>query len=98
MVVLVSFSALIPPVQAHAPNAMTVLARARISWSRTRSDSRVKLPSMSEVQVRAHTRLLIERCAPGGGWALGSGNSIPEYVPVANLISMLSEGYAAGRY
>ncbi|MGA2477159.1 MAG: uroporphyrinogen decarboxylase family protein [Spirochaetia bacterium] len=58
----------------------------------------VKLPSMSVEEVRAHTRFLIERCAPGGGWALGSGNSIPEYVPVANLVAMLSEGYAAGRY
>ncbi len=58
----------------------------------------VKLPSMSTEEVRAHTRLLIERCAPGGGWALGSGNSIPEYVPVANFIAMLEEGYRAGRY
>ncbi|HUI69838.1 MAG TPA: uroporphyrinogen decarboxylase family protein, partial [Spirochaetia bacterium] len=52
----------------------------------------VKLPSMTEEQVREHTRLLFERCAPGGGWALGSGNSIPEYVPVGNFIAMLEEG------
>ena len=58
----------------------------------------VKLPSMSVEEVRAHTRLLMRRCAPGGGWALGSGNSIPEYVPVANFIAMLAEGYMAGHY
>jgi uroporphyrinogen decarboxylase len=57
----------------------------------------VKLPSMSVDEVRAHTRFLIEKCAAGGGWALGSGNSIPEYVPVCNFIAMLDEGYAAGR-
>jgi uroporphyrinogen decarboxylase len=58
----------------------------------------VKLPSLSEHQVKAHTRLLFERCAPGGGWALGSGNSIPEYVPVGNFIAMLEEGERLRRY
>jgi uroporphyrinogen decarboxylase len=57
----------------------------------------VKLPSMTEEQVRAHTRFLFERCAPGGGWALGSGNSIPEYVPVGNFLAMLQEGEALRR-
>ena len=57
----------------------------------------VKLPLMREDQVRAHTRYLVERCAPGGGWALGSGNSIAEYVPVGNLLAMLEEGYLIGR-
>ncbi len=57
----------------------------------------VKLPSMTEEQVRAHTRFLFERCAPGGGWALGSGNSIPEYVPPGNFVAMLEEGEALRR-
>jgi len=58
----------------------------------------VKLPMMTEEQVRGHTRFLIERCAPGGGWALGSGNSIPAYVPVGNFLAMLDEGRRAGQY
>ena len=58
----------------------------------------VKLPTMSPDEVRTHTRFLIEKCAPGGGWALGSGNSIPAYVPVQNLLAMLDEGFKAGRY
>ncbi|MBT5874999.1 MAG: uroporphyrinogen-III decarboxylase-like protein, partial [Candidatus Latescibacteria bacterium] len=33
------------------------------------------LSRMSEEDVRDHTRFLIETCAPGGGWALGTGNS-----------------------
>ena len=56
-----------------------------------------KLASMSEVEVRKHTDFLIEHCTPGGGWALGSGNSIPNYVPVPNLLAMLEEGYLYGK-
>jgi uroporphyrinogen decarboxylase len=48
-------------------------------------------------EVRAHTRTLIERCATGGGWALGTGNSVPDYVPVENYLAMLEEGFHAGR-
>ena len=57
-----------------------------------------KISSMSEHDVRAHTRTLIEKCAPGGGWALGTGNSVASYVPVENLLAMLEEGFAAGGY
>jgi len=57
-----------------------------------------KLTRMSEQEVRKHTRMLIEKCAPGGGWTLGSGNSIANYVPVNNLLAMLDEGYLAGKY
>jgi uroporphyrinogen decarboxylase len=52
----------------------------------------------SEEQVRAYTRRCIEECAPGGGWALGSGNSVANYVPVANFLAMLDEGWRHGRY
>ena len=43
-------------------------------------------------EVRAYTRKVIEECAPGGGWALGTGNSVPNYVPVENYLAMLDEG------
>lgn len=45
-----------------------------------------------EQDLRAYTRRMIDECAPGGGWALGSGNSFPDYVPVRNYIAMLDEG------
>ena len=57
-----------------------------------------KLSRMTTDEVRAHTRMLIEKCAPGGGWMLGSGNSIADYVPMENLLAILEEGYRAGRY
>ncbi len=56
-----------------------------------------KLCRMTVRAVRKHTRFLIERCAPGGGWALGTGNSVANYVPVENFLAMLGEGLAAGR-
>lgn len=31
------------------------------------------------------------RCAPGGRFALGAGNSIPSYIPVENYLIMLDE-------
>lgn len=57
-----------------------------------------KLTRMSVREVRKHTRFLIEKCAPGGGWALGSGNSVANYIPVENFLAMLEEGYKAGAY
>ena len=56
-----------------------------------------KIARMTPDQVREHTRLLIERCAPGGGWALGTGNSVADYVPVENFLAMVDEGLRAGR-
>ena len=52
----------------------------------------------NEDAVRARTRKLIEDCAPGGGWALGTGNSVANYIPVRNYLAMLAEGRASGVY
>jgi len=57
-----------------------------------------KISRMSEKEVREHTRFLIERCAPGGGWALGTGNSVANYIPLSNFLAMLEEGYKVGFY
>jgi uroporphyrinogen decarboxylase len=42
-------------------------------------------------EVRARTRHLIETCNPRGRYAIGSGNSIPSYVPVENYLAMIEE-------
>jgi uroporphyrinogen decarboxylase len=49
-------------------------------------------------EVREYTRGVIEECAPGGGWALGTGNSVPNYVPAENFLAMLDEGRRFGAY
>jgi len=41
--------------------------------------------------VRAATRALIDACHPRGRYAVGSGNSIPSYVPVDNYLAMVDE-------
>lgn len=49
-------------------------------------------------EVKAYTRRVIEQCAPGGGWALGSGNSVANYIPVENFLAMLEVGREVGVY
>ena len=41
--------------------------------------------------VRAHVRQLIDRCHPQGRFCIGSGNSIPSYVPIENYLTMIDE-------
>jgi uroporphyrinogen decarboxylase len=45
----------------------------------------------STSDVRRHTRFLLETCGGRGRYALGSGNSVPSYVPVDNYLAMLDE-------
>jgi len=52
----------------------------------------------SEQQVREYTRRVILSCAPGGGYILGSGNSITNYCPVENVMAMYDEGRKLGTY
>jgi len=57
-----------------------------------------KISTMNEDEVRTHTRSLIDQCAAGGGWAIGTGNSVAGYVPVDNLLTMLEEAWGYGCY
>jgi len=41
--------------------------------------------------VRRHTRFLIETCGARGRYAIGSGNSVPSYVPLENYLAMVDE-------
>ena len=45
-----------------------------------------------EEQIRARVRDTLQQCFPGGGYCLGSGNSVANYVPVDNYLAMLDEG------
>jgi uroporphyrinogen decarboxylase len=44
-------------------------------------------------QIRAYVDLLLAEAGRGGGYALGSGNSIPEFVPVEHYLTMLDQGW-----
>lgn len=51
------------------------------------------LSRASEDDVRRRVREVLARCHPSGGYALGSGNSITEYVSVDNYLAMLDEAW-----
>ncbi len=48
------------------------------------------LAAGTAAEVRTRTHSIIESCA-SGRYAIGSGNSIPDYVPVENYLAMIDE-------
>jgi len=46
----------------------------------------------SEQQIRARVRHTLDECMTGGGYVLGTGNSVANYVPVDSYLAMLDEG------
>jgi len=50
-----------------------------------------KLTRLPPPELRAYVRKVIDDCAPGGRFALGSGNSIPDYIPPINYLTMIDE-------
>ena len=48
--------------------------------------------------VEAEVARLITGLAPGGGYILSAGNSVPEYVPWENYKRLLEAGHRYGRY
>ncbi len=46
----------------------------------------------SQDELRAYTRKSVEECFSDGYWALGTGNSLTDYMPVENYITVLEEG------
>jgi len=45
-----------------------------------------------EAAVRLRTRDTLEKCQPGGGYCLGTGNSVANYMNLDNYLAMLDEG------
>lgn len=54
------------------------------------------LSRMETDDFRRYVRRTLEECAPGGGYALGSGNSVTNYCKVENYLAMLEEGWRYG--
>ena len=49
-------------------------------------------------EVKAEVRQRIHDLAPGGGYAVASSNSVPEYVPLANFNAMREATFQYGKY
>jgi len=44
-----------------------------------------------EEDVRRRTRQVLDACAPGGRYVLGTGNSVANYIPLNNYLAMVDE-------
>jgi len=56
------------------------------------------LSTRSENEVRSYVAGILDECMPGGGYALGSGNSLANYIPIKNINAMLDVGRDKGVY
>ncbi len=84
------------------PGAMDIDAVRREYGSRIsiigNIDLRYTLTRGTPEEVRAEVRQRIHDLAPGGGYAVSSSNSVPEYVPLANFNAMREATLTYGRY
>jgi uroporphyrinogen decarboxylase len=49
-----------------------------------------------EDEIRSRVRHTLDKCLEGGGYCLGTGNSVANYIPVDNYLIMLDEGRKYG--
>jgi uroporphyrinogen decarboxylase len=56
------------------------------------------LSRRSPAEVRGYVSEVLRLCKPGGGYCLGTGNSVANYVPLENYLTMLDVGLEEGRY
>jgi uroporphyrinogen decarboxylase len=49
-------------------------------------------------QLRKYVSHVLKACKPGGGYLLGSGNTVANYVPLENYLTMLDVGLQEGWY
>ncbi len=50
-----------------------------------------------EAAIRQRVRETLDACQPGGGYCLGTGNSVANYIPLDHYLAMLDEGRRYGR-
>jgi len=55
-----------------------------------------KLTRLPPDELRVYVRSILDACAPGGRYAVGSGNSIPSYIPIENYLTMVDEALRFG--
>lgn len=50
-----------------------------------------------EAAIRRRVRETLDRCMPGGGYCLGTGNSVTNYIPLDHYLAMVDEGWRWSR-
>lgn len=56
-----------------------------------------KIARMEQEELRKYVRQVISQCLPMGRFALGTGNSVANYIPTENYLAMVEEGLTWGR-
>ena len=56
------------------------------------------LSRRTPTEVRDYVSQVLKVCKPGGGYCLGSGNTVANYVPLENYLTMLNVGLEEGWY
>jgi len=56
-----------------------------------------KLARLDQPSLRAYVRSVLEQCMPGGMFALGSGDTVANHIPIQNYLIMREEALAWGR-
>lgn len=52
----------------------------------------------SRQQIEDAVKRLLKYVAPGGGFCLGSGNTVPEYIPYENYLAMIETAHRYSKY
>ena len=52
-----------------------------------------KLCRLEENDLRAYCRSILDHCMPKGRFAYGTGNTVANYVPIENYMTMMDEGH-----
>ena len=68
----------------------------RIALAGNVSNELLRSGTRTEVEVR--TKTLIEKVGPGGGYCLGSGNSVPDWAKFENYMTMREAALTHGSY
>jgi uroporphyrinogen decarboxylase len=50
-----------------------------------------------EKAIRERVRRTLDVCQPGGGYCLGTGNSVTNYIPLDSYLAMVDEGRMYGK-
>lgn len=76
-------------VKARVRGRLCLIGNVDLGYTLTRGSPR---------EVEEEVKGLIRDLAPGGGWCLGSSNSITEYVPLENYVALLESARRWGEY
>lgn len=86
------------PIEPKAMNAEELKAREGHRFCLCGNIEVDRLARKTPAEIEALVRDRIEKLAPGGGYCVGSSNTVPDYVPLQNYVAMLNATFRWGSY